>query len=69
MCEASYKPQDVSIGFMYNVILDGRIIGYIPETLTEYFITKLRTLKVQGKQVNNIYFHLLFMYTNTLTYI
>lgn len=51
MCEASYKPHDVSIGFMYTVVLDGRIIGYIPETLTELFIKKLRTLKVQGKQV------------------
>jgi len=54
MCEASYKPQDVNIGFMYNVILDGRIVGFIPETLTELFILKLRTLKVQGKQVNSI---------------
>lgn len=52
MCEASYKPQDVNIGFVYDVILDGRIIGYIPETLTELFIRKLRILKVQGKQVN-----------------
>lgn len=52
MCEVSYKTQDVGIGFMYNVILDGRIVGYIPETLTELFIKKLRTLKIQGKQVN-----------------
>lgn len=50
MCEVSYKPH-VSIGFMYTVILDGRIVGYVPETLTELFIKKLRTLKVQGKQV------------------
>lgn len=55
MCEASYKPQDINIGFVYNVILDGRIIGYIPETLTALFIKKLRTLKVIGKQVNIIY--------------
>jgi len=55
MCEASYKPQDINIGFVYNVILDGRIIGYIPETLTALFIKKLRTLKVIGKQVNTIY--------------
>lgn len=52
MCEASYKPQDVNIGFVYDVILDGRIVGYVPETLTELFIRKLRTLKVQGKQVS-----------------
>lgn len=52
MCEASYKPQDFNIGFVYNVILDGRIIGYVPETLTALFIRKLRTLKVKGKQVN-----------------
>ncbi|XP_060854584.1 DNA-directed RNA polymerase I subunit RPA2 [Rhopalosiphum padi] len=51
MCEASYKPQDVNIGFVYNVILDGRIIGYVPETLTALFIKKLRTLKVKGKQI------------------
>lgn len=56
MCEASYKPHDLSIGFMYTVILDGRIVGYIPETLTELFVKKLRTLKVQGKQVI-IFFH------------
>jgi len=55
MCEASYKPQDINIGFVYNVILDGRIIGYVPETLTALFIKKLRTLKVKGKQVNIIY--------------
>lgn len=55
MCEASYKPQDINIGFVYDVILDGRIIGYIPETLTAIFINKLRTLKVKGKQVNTIY--------------
>lgn len=54
MCEASYKPQDVNIGSMYTVILDGRIIGYVPDTLTELFIKKLRSLKVQGKQVNII---------------
>lgn len=52
MCEASYKPQDINIGFVYNVILDGRIIGYVPETLTALFIKKLRTLKVKGKQVS-----------------
>lgn len=56
MCEVSYKPHDFNIGFLYNIILDGRIIGFIPETLTEYFIKKLRKLKVQGKQVNTIYF-------------
>lgn len=55
MCEASYKPQDINIGFVYNVILDGRIIGYVPETLTALFIKKLRTLKVKGKQVNIFY--------------
>jgi len=55
MCEASYKPQDINIGFVYDVILDGRIIGYIPETLTALFINKLRTLKVKGKQVNIIF--------------
>jgi len=55
MCEASYKPQDINIGFVYNVILDGRIVGYVPETLTAFFIKKLRTLKVKGKQVNTIY--------------
>lgn len=53
MCEASYKPQNDGIGFIYNVILDGRIVGYIPETLTELFINKLRILKIQGKQVNS----------------
>jgi len=52
MCEISYKPEDINIGFVYNVILDGRIVGYIPETLTAFFIKKLRTLKVKGKQVN-----------------
>lgn len=52
MCEISYKSQDIGMGFTYNIILDGRIIGYIPETLTELFIRKLRTLKIQGKQVN-----------------
>jgi len=55
MCEASYKPLDISIGFMYTIILDGRIVGYIPETLTELFIKKLRTLKIQGIQVYIIY--------------
>jgi len=55
MCEASYKPQDINIGFVYDVILDGRIIGYVPETLTAIFINKLRTLKVKGKQVNTNY--------------
>lgn len=54
MCESSYKPQDVSFGFVYNVMLDGRIIGFIPESLTELFIRKLRTLKVQGRLVNFI---------------
>lgn len=58
MCEVSYKPQDSDIGFLYNVILDGRMIGYVPASLTEYFIKKLRILKVQGKQVNTIYFQL-----------
>lgn len=56
MCEASFKPQNIHIGFVYEVILDGRIVGYIPETLTEFFIKKLRTLKVKGIQVN-IYLH------------
>lgn len=55
MSISTYQPQAVNIGFMYNVILDGRIIGYIPETLTEFFIKKLRMLKVQGNQVNTIY--------------
>lgn len=58
MCDASYKPQDVSIGFMYHVILDGRIVGYIPDSFTEMFILKLRILKVQGKQVNTIHINL-----------
>ncbi|XP_050434808.1 DNA-directed RNA polymerase I subunit RPA2 [Adelges cooleyi] len=53
MCDASYKPQDVSIEYMYTVILDGRIIGYIPESLISWFVKKLRMLKVQGKQIPN----------------
>lgn len=62
MCELSYKPQDFNFGFLYNVILDGRIVGCIPETLTEYFINKLRKLKVQGKHVNTIFFSFTFMF-------
>lgn len=58
MVMMSYKPQDVSIGYMYNVILDGRLIGYVQETLTEWFIKNLRTLKVQDNQVNSqLYSH------------
>lgn len=67
MCEVSYKPQDVGIGFIYNIILDGRIVGCIPETLTELFILKLRTLKIQGKRVNK-YFKL-FCFISTHNYI
>lgn len=52
MCDVSFKSQDANIGFVFDVILDGRIIGYVPETLINLFIQKLRTLKVQGKQVN-----------------
>lgn len=52
MCISTFQPQAVNIGFMYSVILDGRIIGYVPNTLTEFFIRKLRQLKVQGNQVN-----------------
>lgn len=67
MCEASYKPQDINIGFVYNVILDGRIIGYVPETLTAFFIKKLRTLKVKGKQVNTIYIQIHTRVTNSIS--
>jgi len=65
----SYKPQEVGIGFLYNVILDGRIIGYIPETITEWFIKNLRILKVQGNQVNiqfiftYIHMHIVLIYS------
>lgn len=68
MCELSYKPQDFNIGFLYNVILDGRIVGCVPETLTEFFINKLRKLKVQGKHVNTIFFPLdlcIFFFLNS----
>lgn len=57
----SHKPQDTSIGFLYNVFLDGRLIGYVPETFTEWFIKNLRMLKVEGSQVN-IQF-VFYMYT------
>lgn len=62
MCEMSYKPQESNIGFLYTVILDGRIVGYVPETLTEYFIKKLRLLKVQGKQVITLIFCCIIFY-------
>ncbi|XP_050544143.1 DNA-directed RNA polymerase I subunit RPA2 isoform X2 [Daktulosphaira vitifoliae] len=51
MCDISYKPQDVSIGYEYTVILDGRLVGYVPETIMGLFIKKLRMLKVQGKLI------------------